>query len=432
MKEIIKTLLYEWKQRELPEVKERQLSLIPYASGEPKKIIVVSGFRRVGKTYLLFHLAKQLLKNLSREEVMYLNFEDERIPLRTEFLTELIPSIYETMEKEPKYLLLDEIHVIPNWSKWLRRIYDTTKMRIFISGSASKLSEKEIPTELRGRYLELRLFPLSCDEFLRFKGMTFDLRTVTYVKEEQAKMLKALQEYLTYGGLPEIVLSQEQKREIAHSYYQTVVSRDIVERYHILNEVTLKAALLLLLNSKEYSITRLYHNLKSAHYAIGKATLQNYLHYVENSHFMFSVPIFSYKVKDQLQYPRKVYVIDNVFLTTLSTKQAVGESRLYENAVAVALKKKHEVSYWKEQQEVDFVVKEKNTVMALIQVCVDVSDSETKKREVTALLKASKELKCTNLIVVTRDYEGKEHAEWFGKKGTIQFIPLWKYLLENS
>ena len=239
-------------------------------------------------------------------------------------------------------------------------------------------------------------------------------------------------EYLTYGGLPEIVLSQERKREIARSYYQTVVSRDIVERYHILNEAALKAALLLLLNSKEYSITRLYQNLKSAHYAIGKATLQNYLHYVENSHFMFSVPIFSHKIKDQLQYPRKVYVIDNVFLTTLSTKQSVGESRLYENAVAVALKKKQEIFHWKEQQEVDFVIKENDTVMALIQVCVDVSDSETKKREVIALLKASKELKCTDLIVITRDYEGKEHAEWFGKEGTIQFIPLWKYLLENS
>src|SRR3989338_1548342 len=231
----------------------RDIDLYGYLDMKINKIIVLNGFRRVGKTYILYGLVNELLKSNSREEVVDINFEDERIPLKTEFLSGLLPTAEEIFNKRVKYLFLDELHNIPNWSKWLRRIYDNQEMKIFVSGSSSKMSEEEIPTELRGRFLEIKIFPLSFKEFLKFKNFIFDFDLLDY--SGKPLLLKALTEYLTYGGLPEIVLIDENKKfELAQSYYATVIKRDIAERYNVKNEESLKALLKLLLDSKEYSI----------------------------------------------------------------------------------------------------------------------------------------------------------------------------------
>lgn len=435
MKDIIKTLIFEWKKKELPEIFDRDSTLQEYSEIKPPKIIVLSGFRRVGKTYLVFQFIKELLKKIGREQAVYLNFEDERIPLRTEFLTDLIPAIKEISSNEIKFLFLDELQNIPNWSKWARRIYDNERIRLFITGSSSKLSNKEIPTELRGRFLEIKVFPLSFKEFLEFKKIKIDSKELKYSKNSKAELIRNLNEYIIYGSLPEIILSVENKKfEIAQQYYQTVVRRDIIERFKIENEEGLKAMLRLLLNSTNYSISKTYDTLKSLNYEIGKTTLQHYLKYVENSYFIFSLPIFSFKIKDQMQYPRKIYFIDNVFINALSTKFSKDLGRLYENAVAIDLLRKNsgkdlEVFYWKNylHEEVDFVIKEGFKIKKLIQVCYDLEDIEIKKREVRALIKASKELRCNNLFIITRDYESEEKF----KSKKIKFVPIWKWLLES-
>jgi len=433
MNRIIKTILAEWKGKNIPAVIPRETNIQNYLNLKVNKIIVLNGFRRVGKTYLLYGLANELLKSNSREEVVQINFEDERIPLKTEFLSGLLPTTSEIFDKKIKYLFLDELHNIPNWSKWLRRIYDNQDIQIFVSGSSSRMSEEEIPTELRGRFLEIKIFPLSFPEFLRFKRLSFDLNIADYSEKERPLILKALTEYLTYGGLPEIVLIDENRKfEVAQSYYATVIKRDMVERYNIKNEESLKALLKLLLNSKEYSINKSYNNLKSLGYKIGKSTLQNYIAYIENSYFAFSLPIFSYKIKDQIQYQKKVYFIDNVFINSISTKFSNNFGRLYENIVAVELRRRgKECYYWKnmEKEEVDFIIKNESKISQLIQVCYDISDSDTKKREIKSLLKASRDLKCDNLLVINQDYSGEEYLEWFGIKRKVNFIPLWKWLL---
>ena len=133
-----------------------------------------------------------------------------------------------------------------------------------------------------------------------------------------------------------------------------------------------------------------------------------------------------------MQYPKKIYFIDNAFINSISTKFSNNFGRLYENTVAVELKRrKKECYYWKntEKEEVDFVVKNDSKIIQLVQVCYDLADPDTKKREVKALLKASKDLKCNNLLVINQDYSGEESLEWFGIKRKIKFIPLWKWLL---
>ena len=152
MKDVIKTILLEWQERVLPEAKEREVKLDNYLN--TGHVIVVKGFRRVGKTFLLYHLIDRLLKKHTKKEVIHINFEDERIPLKKEFLTALLPAIKEINGQLPAYLFLDEVQVIPEWSRWLRRILDTVNMTIFVTGSSSKMSEREIPTELRGKVVD--------------------------------------------------------------------------------------------------------------------------------------------------------------------------------------------------------------------------------------------------------------------------------------
>ncbi|MCK5321334.1 ATP-binding protein [Candidatus Pacearchaeota archaeon] len=427
--EIVKTILEEWREREFPEITTRDLNIDKYLSSKINKIIVLNGFRRVGKTYILLDELKKILKNKNRKEVIYINFEDERIPLKTEFLSQLFPEIIKVTGKVPDFIFLDEIQNFPAWSKWLRRVYDLyPKTKFFVTGSSSKMSLNKIPTELRGRYLLNKIFPLSFPEFLKFKKI--DLQT------NKNKLMNSFEEYLIYGGLPEIVLANTSERlEIAKSYYSSVVNRDLIETYSIRNKESMKAILSLLLNSTSYSYNRLYNSMKSLQHEIGKNTLIDYINFIEDSFFMFSLPIFSYKVKDRMQYPKKHYFIDNIFLSKISSNFSNNYGRLYENLVAVnLLKKEKEFFYWKneEHEEVDFVVKGGLKIDKLIQVCSNLDDEGVMKREVRALIKASKELRCKNLLIITKDKEREETFEWFGVKRKIKLIPLWKWLLENK
>ncbi|OYT28960.1 AAA family ATPase [Thermoplasmatales archaeon ex4572_165] len=436
MNRTIRTILGSWIDKKIPKINTRNISLEPYLNMNVRKIIVLTGFRRVGKTFLLLDLAKHLLKQKSREEIVYINFDDERIPESTAFLTEIIPSLKQTFSNKTQYLFLDEIQDMPKWGQWLRRIYDTEELNIFIAGSSSKVSSREIPTELRGRCLEIPVFPLSFPEFLQFKQKQINTKHLSYSENELAELFTLLDEYLTLGGMPEIVIAKEaMKQEILQQYYGTVVRKDIIERFHIQNEEGLKALLLLLLNSTQYSISKLYKTLKSLHYPIGKTTIQNYLNYVETSYFIHSVPIFSYSIKDQLQYPRKHYFIDNGFITSIATRNSKDYGRLYENLVAITLlrktaQKNQNIFYWKNQRglEVDFVIKDELQVNMLIQVCYDIEDYDTKKRETTALIKASEKLNCMNLMIITRDVQGEEII----KDKKIIFKPLYQWLLEDN
>jgi len=433
MKDTIKTILYSWIDKKIPITLPREIRLENYLDIKPRKIIAITGFRRVGKTYLLFQLISKMLQRQNKEQIVYINFEDERIPEQTRFLTELIPTIKQTFKKEIQYIFLDEIQDMPKWSKWLRRIHDNENLGIFVTGSSSKVSSREIPTELRGRCLEVRVFPLSFREFLVFKNVDVDLDALKYSENEKTRITTKLEEYLRFGGMPEVVLSTEDKKlEILQQYYGTVVGRDIIERYNVKNEGGLRAMMRLLLNSTQYSISRLYDTLKSLNYEIGKTTLVNYLHYVESSYFMHSLPIFSYKIKDYLQYPRKLYFIDNGFISSISTRHSKDYGRFYENAVAIELLRRYsekdvKLYYWSDRRgkEVDFVVKNGLRIKQLIQVCYDIEDYNTKKREVDALLKAGKDFNCKNLFVITEDYEGLEEF----KNRKVNFVPLSKWFL---
>jgi predicted AAA+ superfamily ATPase len=418
LRSVIKNILKENENIKVKDLKDREFDVASLIQKQLNKIITLTGFRRVGKTYLLF----LLMEKIRDEFFVYFNFEDERIPEKAEVLTELIYAVEELYNKQPSYLFFDEIHIIPGWGKFLRRILDKG-YKIFVTGSSSKLGLKEIPTELRGRTINYTLFPLSFLEYLNFREV--EAGSALAMKEIEIKRI--FRDYLTFGGFPEIYDADKiERKEVIQEYFRSLVQRDLIERFNIREEALLSDTVKLLLNSLTVSISKMTKTLQSMGYRCSKNTISNYISYLEKSFFLFQVMYYSRNVKDQMQYPRKIYLIDNGFLKYLSLQP--GESRALENVVAVELKRRGcEFFYWKSGrgEEVDFVLMEKGMPAQLIQVSVDISRLETKEREVRSLIKGMKHFGLNKSLILTF-----ETAEIIKQNGfEIEARPVWKWLL---
>jgi len=221
--------------------------------------------------------------------------------------------------------------------------------------------------------------------------------------------------------------------------WNSVVFTDVVKRWRVRSPDGIgNLATYLLTNfSREYSLGRLTRiaNCKS------KVTVEKYIGYLQEAFLFFSVPRFSYKLRVQTFSNRKIYCIDSGFITTCSQRFSPDIGRLAENSVAVAWHKKVvenacRVSYWKDesQWEVDFVVSQNSNITHLMQVCWDISDPETEKRAIRALIRTSQALECDRLIILTGG-EGEasiQNHSWHGATREILIIPLWQWLSQDD
>lgn len=381
-----------------------------------KHSIIITGVRRCGKSVLL----SQIMNNFF-DKYYYINFEDERL---ADFDLKDFNKFYEVcigLFGKSKTFFLDEVQNITGWEKWVRRMYEDN-FKFFITGSNARLLSKELATLLTGRHLQFSIYPFSFREFLKF--YKFDLKKEdVYLTERRALIAKYFSQFLEKGGFPEYL--KYGKIEILQEYFNDIIQRDIVERYELKNIRQLKELARYLITNTGNLTT--YNQLKKSTEIKSVNTAINYLSYLENAYLLFKIPYFSYSLKKQIVNPFKIYAVDAGLRNSISFKFSKDWGRIYETVVGIELKRKNkEVYYWKNPQheEVDFVVKDK--IKQMIQVCYDINDSNVKKREISALLKASKELKCRNLLIITDDYEAEEKVK--GKK--IKFIPLWKWLLK--
>lgn len=422
MKQLLNDLLKNWWSNPLPKILPRDVAIISYFDPNVKKILSVVGFRRTGKTFTLLDFAQKY----GQEKCVYINFEDERIPKKTEVLSQLIDFITEIKGNEPFVLLMDEVQEIPNWSTWARRINETTKHRLILSGSSSKLSSREIPTQLRGQTITLPIFPLNWDEFLRFRAVNKNILP-------RARTLNLLREYITFGGLPEIVLATEGLRPlILLDYFSTFVNRDIIDRFKLRNKEAFTDLLRLLPNTRSYTYSKLANSLKSMGHNISKATVIRYMQWLAESFFHSRVEVFSPNVKTRIQTVKKSYLIDNYFSSQFSSNLSANLGFLIEQAVfhkldiSCAWDPRYELTYWKDYSgnEVDFVVLYNKSVSELIQVTYAQTPVEVPERETKALIKAAKSLHLSSGKIITWDFEQKSKIDDI----TIDYIPLWKWL----
>ncbi|NIA04234.1 MAG: AAA family ATPase, partial [Nitrospiraceae bacterium] len=300
-----------------------------------------------------------------------------------------------------------------------RRIYDKENAKIFVTGSSSKLLSREIATNLRGRTLSYVLFPLSFKEFLEFKD--FKLGPNYQFDSQRFDLKKLFNEYLEYGGFPEVVLG-ELKREILINYVDMIIYKDLIERYSIKNINLIKDLVkYITTNVSKFFSVRAY-SMVTPFKSVKLNTLYNYVSYLVESFFCFQVPVFSYSLKSQQLNPKKMYLIDNGFYSVYSFRFSENKGRLLENIVAVELKRRgKEIFYYRGKNECDFVVREKMKPVEAIQVCYELNE-ENKKRELKGLKEAMDKLNIKKGLILTYDQE--ETIEG------IRVMPVWKWLLE--
>jgi predicted AAA+ superfamily ATPase len=426
----IEQYLIDFQKKKLPTGIERELKVHPQ-----EKIKVIMGPRRAGKSFFLYQTMDKLKKN--NKNILYFNFENTKLfEVNFKDIKEII-SLNERIfpqQKNPT-LFFDEPQNIDLWERAVRELFDE-KYNIFISGSSSKLLSKEIYTSLRGRSISYLLLPFSFKEFLRTKNFNYSKNLTS---EEKINLLVFLDEYLEFGGFPEIVLENNKELKIKNieSYFDLTVYKDIIERHKIKDAILVKWFLKSVAScySNELSINKIYLTLKSQGRKVSKDELYNYASIIEDSFFAFYLPKFSHSVRKR-EPVNKVYLCDIGFNKLIEITEDRGKKM--ENIVFLELQRRKipavELFYWKnvQQEEVDFVIKEKFQIKELIQVCRDINNPETKQREIRALLKAGQELKCSNLLIITDNYESNEEIEWFNQKAKIRFIPIWKWLIENE
>ena len=428
-KEIFKRIIVEF-QKVKTDLTARDLKL----PADIKKVITLYGPRRCGKTYLFYQTIQGLQsKKILPERILYINFEDERIlPFKKEDWETLLDAYFELYPENVNkklYLFLDEIQETPLWEKFVRRLSEKGNFQIFLTGSSSKLFAKEIATSLRGRTISYFLMPFSFREFLMFN--TFKIEPNLEYSPLRHKTRKLFQEYLKFGGFPEIFDKIEPfKTQILQGYFDLLFYKDVIERYKIRNFHVMKSLMRYLASnfSSLFSLTGYYNFLKSSGQKIGKDTLFEYLSCLEEANFVKLVPLFDFSLKRQMVNPKKVYCIDTGLVNAVSFQFSENRGRYLENlAFLELLRRNKEIFYFKDHKgnEIDFLITEKGKPKQLIQVCSDMKNPKVKEREVNPLINAANQLKIKECIILTED----QKTEFSEGKLKIKVLPLWHWLL---
>lgn len=381
-------------------------------------ITVISGPRRCGKSFLAMRLLGQF------ESRGYLNFDDERLLDVADYdrLVAAVNAVY----GNPRHLLLDEIQNLPRWELFVNRL-QRQGFRLLVTGSNAHLLSSELATHLTGRHLPLVLFPFSFAEALRAGP----------ANRTGPELLEEFRRYASGGGYPEPLLRDLDRDHYLRTLWDSVVYKDIVRRRRVRSVAGIDdlAGYLLANVAREYSLSRLTSvtRCKSVH------TVAKYVGHLEEAFLFFSLPRFSFKAREQAAANRKIYCIDNGFVTARGVRFTPDTGRMVENLVAVALRKRAldgacELFFRRDaqQREVDFVVKQGRQVTQLIQVCWDMTGGSTRQREVRALLQAGRDLSCDRLLVLTADTDAEEEVEWYGVRGRIRLLPVWRWLAADA
>ena len=432
-----KLVIKEFQDNELPKdiIKRKIISV----DTDSKSIIAIYGPRQSGKTYYFYQLIEELITKdgIKKDKILYVNFEDERLmPFQLSDFESLLDAYYELYPEnkgEKIYLFFDEVQNIERWEIAVRRIYDKENARLFITGSSSKLLSKEIASSLRGRTLSYEMLPFSFEEVLIANEV--EVTPEIQYSKSRFRVKAILEDYMKFGGFPRVVLEKVDTTRIKllQEYLNTLLVRDILERFSIRNPTLIKEIIRYSLSNtaKILSVSNLYKIYKQKQ-GITKRTAINYVRMLEDVMLLFLVPKFSRSLKEQIRNPNKEYIIDNGLRVAAGFYLSDDIGIAMENVVFLKLKQDRmndplsEIFYWSNpKSEVDFVLRSGANVKALIQVTYASSKDEVNSRETNGIISASSELHCNNLLVITWDYEAEEKIK--GKK--IKFIPLWKWLL---
>lgn len=381
-------------------------------------IKLITGPRRAGKSVSALLLLKD--KNFA-----YLNFDDERLLER--FDEDVVLQVLSEVYPDYDYLLLDEVQNLEHWDLWVTKLY-RRGCNLLITGSNAKLLSSEMATVLTGRYLEMEVLPFSLSECFRFKGQE---RTVELPSERAERMLQT-EDYMHYGGYPEIINSREITESYLSSLFDSIILKDVAKRYKIRKTTELYQLATYLISMFCNPFT--YSSLKEDLNFSSKSTVQKFCDYLQQTFLFFFLPRYNNKLKLMQKAPQKVYVVDNGFLASSAFQTSENKGRLLENLVFLELTRRKKQAggnllYYRSRndREIDFVVREKFQIRQLIQVCYDMSNKKTEKREIDAIMECAEELNCNKLLIITWDQENVVQRGDYD----IQILPYYKWCLNK-
>ena len=415
-KELIKTLIAEYQQY-VTGVKfiPRQ---VEFMDGQN---YVLVGLRHAGKSYLMYQrIAELLAQGHQQDEVLYFNFEDDRIDSLDITDLELIKTCYEEMYDHRPLFFLDEVQLVKGWEKFARRLADQ-KYQVYITGSNAKMLSSEIATTLGGRYMVLEVFPYCFSEYM--KAHDIDLTQKNAEFKHRKQIVRLADEYFRKGGLPETALMTNSRQWLS-SLFSKIFFGDLVARHGIRNDFALKVLIRKLAESvkQPLSYSRMASIVSSTGKKMSTDAAIDYIRYMNESWLILPFENYVGKLQDK-EMNRKYYFIDNGLLALFLLDPATS---LLENIVAVNLRRKYgdECYFFNTHKaEVDFYIPEESTA---IQVSYSMAAQDTRKREVDALVALADYQDVQHLLIVTKNDE--ETLEEKGK--VISVIPLWKWLME--
>lgn len=417
-KNVLKTLIVEYQQF------VKGITLIErdiHLSAQLNYVFV--GLRRAGKSYLMYQQIQNLLKEGHKvEEILYFNFEDDRLVNLTVEDLDLIKVCYEELYAYRPIFFLDEIQIVQHWERFARRLADQ-KYRVYVTGSNAKMLSSEIATTLGGRFIVQNVYPFSFQEYLKANNIMVG---PTWYFKNRAEIVRSFSEYFYYGGLPELELVEgAEKRQWLSNLFNKIFFGDLITRYSIRNDLAMKVLIRKLAESVKQpsSFSRLSNIVSSAGAKTTTDTIIDYLEFLQATWLIFSLENYASKLAEKVSN-RKYYFIDNGLLNLFLIDPVTS---LLENLVAITLRKKYEdeLYFYHQNIEVDFYIPAEKLA---VQVSYSLKEETTRKREITALLKMAAVMEVEKLLVITNDEE--EVITENGKE--INVIPIWKWLLEFS
>jgi predicted AAA+ superfamily ATPase len=401
---------------EQKETFEKPLDIVPRTISKnaisSPKITVITGIRRCGKSTLLRQFA------MSLKDYSYINFEDERLLEFTHTDFNVLLEVFLELNPHTKTFFFDEIQNIVGWEKFCRRLF-TEGYKLFVTGSSANLLSSEIATSLTGRNIQVELYPFSFHEFLKYNKI---LIKEIHTTKERAQIAKLLEEYLSFGGFPEVIKSKDY--EELNQIYQDIIIKDLLVRLQIRDTKDFRELAFYLLSNTSKKIS--YNNLKNLLQFSNTSKVKNYVEALVEAYLFFTINKYDPSIKKQIRNEKKVYCIDQGIIQATAFKFSRDEGRIIENVVFAELKRrKNELFYEEEKTECDFLIKEGLNINQAIQVTVSLADEKTKQREITGVLNAMNKYNLKEGLIITKNHEEIIAVE--NKKIIVK--PLWKFLL---
>ncbi len=409
---------------------------LPVVAGKVHSVI---GMRRSGKTTFLHQLQDELRSKLPPERAVYLSFDDDRLAgIGSDQLGFLLEEFYrlrpDLREQATVHWFLDEIQMVPGWERFARRVLDTEKVQLVVSGSSAQMLSREVHTSLRGRGLATVIRPFSFREFLRHRGEEPPGKKWQSTPAERSKVEKHFREYLAEGGFPETLgLAAPLQIELLQGYVDTVLFRDVVERHRVSQVEALRWLVRHCLRNpaSSFSVHRLHQDMRSQGHGVAKDAVHTMLAHLLDAFLLSAVPLATDSERQRNSNPRKVYPADPGLIRAFDNTGRTNVGHALETVVLVELERRGaEVGYVKTDEgfEVDFLVRLPAAGMELIQVCADLRNPETLARELRALTEAAKAhpRAVQRLLVPDRDALSGVNAPG------VEVQPAYEWLLETA